>query len=87
MPSENHFIIENESGILLMLNIEPEAVMFSVANGQAVSVHESYEAEPLTLKLERSEDGETLISIWPGDGNVRVEKDGRDVFDLGEEKG
>lgn len=82
MRSENHFVIENASDNLLVLNIEPEAVRFPVAIGQAVSVHESYEIQPVTLKLERSEDGKTLISIWPGDGNVRVEKDGTDVFDL-----
>ena len=82
MRSENHFVIQNKSGSALVLNIEPEAVMFSVANGDAVSVHEWYETQPLTMKLERSKDGETLISIWPGDGDVRVENDGRDVFDL-----
>lgn len=82
MRSENHFVIQNASGNLLVLNIEPEAARFSVANGQSVSVHELYETQPVTVKLERSEDGETLISIWPGDGNVRVEKDGTDVFDL-----
>jgi hypothetical protein len=82
MPSENHFAIQNESNNMLVLNIEPEAVMFSVANSQAVSVHESYEIQPLTVLPERSEAGEPFILIWQGDGNVRVEKDGRDVFDL-----
>ena len=35
----------------------------------------------MTLKIE-SDQGDTIVSVWPGDGEVRVEKDGVDVFDL-----
>ena len=35
-----------------------------------------------SLGPQLSDNGETIISLWPGDGQVRVEKDGVDVFDL-----
>ena len=38
--------------------------------------------QALYVKLTASVKGEPILSIWPGDGEVRVEKDGVDVFDL-----
>ena len=43
---------------------------------------EEFKESPLTLKISNSGKGETIISIWPGDGAVRIEKDGEDVLDL-----
>ena len=34
---------------------------------------------PQTLK---SDKGDPIVSIWPGDGEVRVEKEGIDVLEL-----
>jgi hypothetical protein len=66
----------------MILNIEPEGAFFQLDTGNAVSVIDSYSSSPVTLKISRSEDGDPIISIWPGDGEVKVEKDGRDVLDL-----
>jgi hypothetical protein len=63
------------------LNIEPEGVQFSLASGEKVIVRDTFESEPVTLRVE-SDRGDTIISIWPGDGEVRVVKDGVDLFDL-----
>ncbi len=44
-------------------------------------MHDAFDKEPVTLKVE-SDNGDTIISIWPGDGKVMVQKNGVDVFDL-----
>jgi hypothetical protein len=47
-----------------------------------VSVLDVFTAAPVTVKLTTSNGGHPILSIWPGDGEVRVEKDGIDVLDL-----
>lgn len=81
MSHQNRYAIQNDLAGPLILNIEPECVQVSLAAGERVIVEDRFEAEPATLKVE-SDGGETIISLWPGDGAVRVEKDGVDVFDL-----
>jgi hypothetical protein len=41
-----------------------------------------FTSAPVTVKLTESGEGGPLVSIWPGDGEVTVEKDGVAVFDL-----
>ena len=36
---------------------------------------------PVTVILNHSDKGDPIVSIWPGDGDVRVEKDGVDLLD------
>jgi hypothetical protein len=81
MPHHSRFVIQNDLSGPVILNIEPECVHFSLASGEKVTVQDTFEKEPVTLKVE-SDRGDTIISVWPGDGEVRVEKDGVDVFDL-----
>lgn len=81
MSNKNRFVIHNDAATPLIVNIEPECVRLSLPVGERVTVCETFQAEPLTLKVE-SEDGTTIISIWPGDGDVDVEKDGANAFDL-----
>jgi len=66
----------------LTLNIEPEGCFFPLGKGEEVAVTDAFTSIPVTVKLTRSDKGDLIISIWPGDGDVRVEKDGVDVFDL-----
>lgn len=82
MTRHNHFVICNDLSKSLTLNIEPEGLFFPLAKGEEVSVHDKYTTAPVTLKVTTSEQGEPIVSIWPGDGEVCVEKDGIDVFDL-----
>lgn len=82
MIRQNHFVICNALAKSLTLNIEPEGVFFPLAQGEEVSVHEEYTTAPVTLKLSASAQGEPIVSLWPGDGEIRVEKEGIPVFEL-----
>jgi hypothetical protein len=82
MVHHNRFIIRNDLPGSLTLNIEPEGAFFPLVRGEEVSVSDEFTTAPVTVKLTASAKGEPILSIWPGDGEVRVEKDGVDVFDL-----
>jgi hypothetical protein len=82
MARHNHFVICNNLSRPLTLNLEPEGAFFPLGKGEEVSISEMFTEAPVTLKLTSSDKGEPILSIWPGDGEVRVEKDGVDVFDL-----
>ena len=81
MTNRSRFVIQNELSGPLVVNVEPESVHFPLASGDRVTVQDTFEKEPVTLKIE-CDKGDTIISVWPGDGEVRVEKDGVDVFAL-----
>ena len=81
MTNHSRFVIQNDLPGPVIVNIEPECVQVSLSSGETVTVRDVFEEAPVTLKVE-SDKGDTIISIWPGDGEVRVEKDGVDVFDL-----
>jgi hypothetical protein len=81
MNNHSRFVIQNDLSGPAIVNIEPECVEISLYPGEKVTVHDAFDREPVTLKVE-SDNGETIISVWPGDGQVKVEKDGVDVFDL-----
>jgi hypothetical protein len=76
------FRIENGSPESVVLYIEPEGAAFSLGAGEEVSVFDTFTKSPVVLRLSKSENGSACISIWPGDGEVRVEKGGVNVFDL-----
>ena len=78
----HQFIICNDCCLSLTLNIEPEGASFPLGRGEEVSVIDEYSAKPVTIKLSTSDAGNPILSIWPGDGNVRIEKCGTDVLDL-----
>jgi hypothetical protein len=82
MAQRNHFVIRNDLSSPLTLNIEPEGVFFPLGKGEEVSVVDEFTTAPVTIKLATSDKGEPVVSLWPGDGEVRVMKDGSDVFDL-----
>ena len=82
MRNPSRFVIRNDLAEPLSLNIEPEGALFSLASGEEVSVIDEFASQPVTVKLSKSERGGLVASIWPGDGEVRVEKDGVDVLDM-----
>jgi hypothetical protein len=82
MAYHNRFVIRNDLSKSLTLNIEPEGAFFPLGKGEEVSVIDVFTVAPVTLKLTNSEKGDPIVSIWPGDGEVRVEKGGVDVLDL-----
>ena len=82
MIQHNHFVICNDLSPCLTLNIEPEGAFFPLSKGEEVSVIDVLKKVPVTVKLTNSDKDGVIVSIWPGDGEVRVEKDGVDVFEL-----
>lgn len=82
MAQHNHFLIRNDLAKSLTLNVEPEGAFFSLRKGEEVSVTEVFTSAPVTVKLTNSDKGELIVSIWPGDGEVKVERDGVDVLDM-----
>jgi hypothetical protein len=66
----------------LLLSIEPEAILLPLEKDEEVTVHDPFIEKPVTITVTSTGSGETVLSIWPGDGVVRVCKDGVDVFDL-----
>jgi hypothetical protein len=81
MTNHSRFAIQNDLSRPVIVNIEPECIQVSLSSGEKVTVQDVFEKLPVTLKVE-SDKGDIIISVWPGDGEVRVEKDGVDVFDL-----
>ena len=81
MASVSRFVIENDSLVALVLNVEPEGAFFPLDRGRKVFVVDASETLPVTLRFSRGEHGESILSIWPGDGDVRVEKDGVNLLD------
>ena len=82
MAQRSQFIICNDSFPMLMLNIEPEGAFFPLSKGDEVTVTDVYATIPATVRLTASDKGDPIVSVWPGDGEVRVEKNGVDVFNL-----
>jgi hypothetical protein len=82
MAHHNQFIIRNDLPRSLILNIEPEGAFFSLAKGEEVAVFDVFTKTPVTVQFTNSDNGDPVLFIWPGDGEVRMEKDGVDVFDL-----
>lgn len=76
MSQVNRFQIRNVLPQPLILNIEPEGVFVPLPKGEEVSVTDEFKSDPVTLSLSNTEKGELVLSIWPGDGDVRVEKCG-----------
>jgi hypothetical protein len=66
---------------LLRLSIEPEGAVVSLRTGEEVEVIDEYTESPVTLRFSNSNEGEPILSIWPGDGSIRVEKGGEDVLE------
>ena len=81
MRSQNRFLIRNELPGPLTLNIEPENVFISIGHGEEVWVVDVYTASPVSITVGQSGQGDPIVSVWPGDGEVRVEKDGVDILD------
>jgi len=82
MVHRNQFVIRNDLAEPLTLNIEPESAFFPLGKGEEVSVTDVFTSAPVTVTLTRSDKGDPIVSIWPGDGDVRVEMRGVDVLGL-----
>jgi len=82
MIHRNHFVIHNATEKTFSLFIEPEGVSFALQCDQTVTIRDDFFNVPVTLRIGSDSDGNSILSIWPGDGRVTVEKDGIDVLDM-----
>jgi hypothetical protein len=82
MNMRSSFRIYNDFSLPITLYIEPEGAPFSLDPKQEVWVTDVFTKHPVTVKLWVCDDGNPVISIWPGDGEITVEKDGINVFEL-----
>jgi len=82
MVTQSFFRIENDSPNKVVLYVEPEGAAFPLGAGEQVLVFDVYTKSPVTLRFSKSDEGDACISVWPGDGEVRVEKDGVNLHDL-----
>jgi len=76
------FILRNDDDKCLTLNVEPESHFVEMAQGEEVVVSDTFDKSPSTLRFSRTDSGEAMLTFWPGDGEVRVLKDGVDLLDL-----
>jgi len=86
MAKVNQFVIRNSSCQSLTLNIEPEGALIELGHGDEVTVIDQFQHRPVTIEHTKADDGSRILSIWPGDGDVRVERGGVDVLELLQEK-
>lgn len=83
MSNANEFLIDNHTGDDFSVHIEPECFVVQLKQGECLTVRDKYFVAPVTLRIGKSELGRTVISIWPGDGDVVVERNGVNVMDAG----
>jgi hypothetical protein len=83
MSNLNRFAIQNDLSEPAILNIEPEGQFLPLVEGEEVVVVDAYAEHPVTVRLGKTDEGRLVISIWPGDGEVGVEKGGVNVFEEG----
>lgn len=83
MKKNNRFTVENSLPYVLALNIEPVGMLVELPKEGEVEIIDEYENEPVSLRLSTLEDGSLVLSVWPGDGEVQVLLNGRNV--LGEQ--
>ena len=82
MSQQNRFVIRNNLSKPLELCVEPFGSIFPLAEGEEVTVRETFSESPVNLILTDAKDGGAVLSVWPGDGDVTVESDGVDVLGM-----
>ena len=74
------FIIENTSADDVTLYVEPEGHVVALAPQESVVVKDEFDKAAVVVRLSKELDGAMALSIWPGDGDTMVLKDGKDVL-------
>ncbi len=82
MTSQNRFVVENEQAKPLIVVAEPEACELRLAKDEQIVITDNYTESPVTIRVTTADSGEPMLSIWPGDGDVKIEKDGVDILEI-----
>jgi hypothetical protein len=80
MRNSTKFIVENDCKSDLKVWVEPEAHPVTLSPGEEVIVHDEFQNSPVTVRVSRDDAGFPMLSIWPGDGETIVEKNGHNVL-------
>lgn len=81
MNTHSRFVIENSTSRAIQFQVEPESVRFCLNATERATIRNDFNDEPVTLRFNEMDNGEMIISVWPGDGHTVVEKCGKDVLD------
>ncbi len=80
MTTRRHQLrIANDGKVPILFQIEPECHQFTVAPDEDVLITYDYDEQPLELRLGETSDS-VFGAIVPGDGDVFVENDGKNVL-------
>ncbi|HXD85417.1 MAG TPA: hypothetical protein VN641_02915 [Urbifossiella sp.] len=79
--NQNRFVIRNDWTDVLAVCVEPESALVHLCKGEEVVIHDTFAEFPATVKFSRSGEGQPILSIWPGDGDILAEKDGVNVLE------
>ena len=81
MPNTTEFLIDNDTGDDFAVHIEPECFVVQMKHGECLTVRDEYSISPVTVRIGKDHRSRTVISLWPGDGDVVVEKNGINVME------
>ena len=81
MPDSTKFTIENDCKSELSVWVEPEAHPVPLLPGEELVIHDKYQKSPLTVRVSQDDAGLPMLSIWPGDVEAIVKKNGQNVLD------
>jgi hypothetical protein len=63
VANQSVFLIQNDLPGPVILNIEPESAFHQLGRGEVATVFDRCKAHPATVKLGRSDKGETVVSV------------------------
>ena len=75
-------LIENRTSKAMQFHIEPECFPFEVPAEKAAEVSGDYESEPITIQFSDDEGNGLFGAVFPGDGDVVIKVDGKDVTEM-----
>jgi hypothetical protein len=78
----SQFLIENDCSVPIAVAIEPEGMIMNLPPKASIVVKDEYDISPVTVRLSDDGKGGTVVCIWPGDGDTKVEKDGVNVLEF-----
>lgn len=81
MTIRSSFEIHNESTKTLEFHLEPECWSFYLKKGESATIRGEYDREPPSIQFSDSDDGAIFGAVFPGDGDVVIEKNGVIIID------
>ena len=81
MPNSTEFLIENDCTSDISIWVEPWAHPVPLSPGEEIVVRDVYRKSSVTVRVSTDDAGSPMLSIWPGDGDTVVTKNGQDVVD------